>query len=90
MKHYTNLEQSRKLLELGLSDESCDMYIGNYVGKSRIVDGTNTHYFVRGESFGAPEIIPCWSVGALVELMPESIVDDINLSYGLCVSKNYV
>jgi hypothetical protein len=70
LKSYTDLEQSRnlaKILPLG----SADAYIGNYVGKSGKVDGTNVHYYHRDESFGAPEIIYAWSLAALLKYLSE-------------------
>jgi len=69
IKAYTNLSQSKKLAEI-LPLESADMRIGNYVGKSGKVDGTNVHYYPKGESFGAPEIIDAWSLAALIGVLP--------------------
>ena len=69
IKAYTDLEQSKKLAEI-LPLESADMRIGNYVGKSGKVDGTNIHYYAEGESFGAPEIIYAWSLAALLGVIP--------------------
>ena len=43
--NYTSIEQSKKLLKLGLNPESSDMECG----------------------------IPCWSVGALFEILPDEI-----------------
>ena len=65
----TDIEQSKKLIELGIPKNTADMRIGNYVGKSGKVDGTNVHYYTKEESFGAPEIIPAWSLSALLELI---------------------
>jgi hypothetical protein len=70
IKSYTDLSQSKKLAEI-LPLESADMRIGNYVGKSGKVDGTNIHYYPKGESFGAPEIIDAWSLAALLSVLPE-------------------
>lgn len=60
MKHYTSIEQSKKLLELGLPAESANMvYInGDYLA---LIDGTLE-----------ANDIPCWSVGALESLIWES------------------
>ena len=69
----TTIEQSKKLIELGIPKNTADMRIGNYVGKSGKVDGTNVHYYTKEESFGAPEIIPAWSLSALVDLMPKNV-----------------
>ena len=75
MKAYTDLEQSRKLAKI-LPLESADMRIGNYVGKSGKVDGTNVHYYTKGESFGAPEIIYAWSLAALLDVLPDEVGDN--------------
>lgn len=72
IKSYTDLRQSRKLAEI-LPLESADMFIGNYVGKSGKVDGTNVHYYPKGESFGAPEIINAWSLAALFGVLPKNL-----------------
>ena len=69
IKSFTSLEQSKVLAEI-LPHETADMCIGNYVGKSGKVDGTNIHYYPKGESFGAPQIIEAWSLAALVSVLP--------------------
>ena len=69
MKNYTDLGQSRALAEI-MPIESADMRIGNYVGKSGKVDGTNIHYYLKGETFGAPQIIEAWSLAALLNVLP--------------------
>jgi hypothetical protein len=69
IKSYTDLKQSKKLAKI-LPIESADMCIGNYVGKSGKVDGTNIHYYHKGESFGAPQIIEAWSLAALLNVIP--------------------
>ena len=52
---HTTIEQSKKLLELGLSPETADMY---YEDDISIVVGHSWH----------EQHIPCWSVGALLEI----------------------
>ena len=69
IKSFTDISQSKKLAEI-LPLESADMRIGNYVGKSGKVDGTNVHYYPKGESFGAPEIINAWSLASLLGVLP--------------------
>ena len=69
MKHYTTIEQSKKLLELGLSRDTADMvYQYNFLSKSndttpRAVNGSLHDTTLRN--------IPCWSLGALLEVMPK-------------------
>jgi hypothetical protein len=58
------------------------MRIGNYVSKSGKVDGTNVHYYPKGESFGAPEIINAWSLAALLDVLPNNENISTNLSKG--------
>ena len=70
IKAFTDLQQSKKLAEI-LPLESADMRIGNYVGESGKVDGTNIHYYPEGESFGAPQIIKAWSLAALLSVLPD-------------------
>lgn len=89
MKIATDLEQSRKLAEI-LPLESADMCIGNYVGKSGKVDGTNVHYYPKGESFGAPEIIDAWSLAALLDGLPDEITTKDGYEYNLRIVKDGV
>ncbi len=72
IKSFTSLEQSKKLAEF-LPLESADMRIGNYVGKSGKVDGTNIHYYHKGEPFGAPEIFCAWGLAALLDVLPTKL-----------------
>ena len=90
IKSYTDLEQSKKLAEI-LPIESADMRIGNYVGKSGKVDGTNVHYYPKGESFGAPEIIDAWSLAALLGVLPRKVeLEDTAYTIGVSLdSINY-
>ena len=75
--HYTSIEESKKLLELGLAKESADMAYLEHM------DSGDTEPTFEGY---APMVlmdvpineiacntIPCWSLDALFELMPESI-----------------
>jgi len=70
IKSFTDLGQSINLAEI-LPLESADMRIGNYVGEHACIDGTNVHYYHKSESFEAPEIIPCWSLTALLCVIKE-------------------
>lgn len=89
--NYTSIEQSKKLLELGLSPESADMC---YKGSQSIIDPKEREYtkepFVRGKytSFDNLRIFyPCWSVGALLEVMPPVIKGDRLDGFSLCCWK---
>ena len=81
----TSIEQSKKLLGLGLSPESADMcYPPYYVGDE---DGDHLYYdkpknAKKDElSYGktnSDEYIPAWSLSALLELMPYFTLDKNN------------
>lgn len=86
----TSVEQSRRLLELGLNPETADMYITNMSKKG--INYTDDYQigsisFERVMSFWkekglrlentAWEIIPSWSLNRLIELLPQNIhLDD--------------
>ena len=66
-KNYTTIEQSNKLIELGLSPETADMFW--------MYDSKDTWEPVvfNWEQHQDDKDIPCWSVGALLEVMPKAI-----------------
>lgn len=80
----TDLKQSRKLVELGLDPKTADM-----------------HWWPNGNGFQlfpipfkndgsvpecvAKEIIPAWSLSALLELMPKTLKVDILPAYDLTI-----
>ena len=71
----TTIEQSKRLLELGLKPETADMY---YTNASLPFNKENFHlvcmnYFDIGKSNGVPQIcrfsfIPSWSLHRLIEI----------------------
>lgn len=66
------MEQSLKLIELGLSKETADMsYSEEYFGKDK--DGNDEWYWkLNACKFVDVEgIIPAWSLSALLEVMPK-------------------
>lgn len=78
--NYTTIEQSRKLLELGLNPETADMFWqSNLNGSDRqyLLDIGKEEYFdieINSEhcSIGNYDI-PAWSLDTLLELMPDEI-----------------
>lgn len=76
MKAYTDLNQSKKLAEI-LPMESADMRYDEYIS---YIDGTPKVGYKKGVTDG----IPCWSLAALLEVLPsiegfKPIIDlDIN------------
>ena len=65
MKAYTDIEQSRKLAEI-LPMESADMRYDEYIS---YIDGTPKVGYKKGVTDG----IPCWSLAALLALLPKEI-----------------
>ena len=70
--NYTTIEQSKRLLELGLSPESADMC---YVPIANIPGEYSPEINVWGNDIwieNPDNWIPCWSIGALIGLFPKS------------------
>ena len=72
MKSYTDLEQSKKLAEI-LPIESADMcYVIDYAESNKY--GTD-HFNLEIDTYGLKVItrdnIPCWSLAALLSVLPE-------------------
>jgi hypothetical protein len=62
IRGYTTIEQSQKLLELGLNIDSADMYYGYKKEKPELLPFADTDV----ESL----CLPCWSLSALLDMMP--------------------
>jgi len=76
MTHYTTLEQSKKLVELGLNPDTADMKW--YYWKDEIdAPKVPTLGFDKAvlESYKNTQAVylPCWSLGALMDLLPPSV-----------------
>ena len=83
-RFYTSIEQSKHLLSLGLNPESADMFY-QWIADAIIIDVGDIPY----EDSGC--CIPCWSVGALLEVMPN--IPDCTIifakakgKYGMCIT----
>ena len=71
--NYTTIEQSKKLLELGLTADSADCYYDNAINPNIIPQ----KYFESFEEFANYQVnvlghgicVPCWSVGQIIEIM---------------------
>ena len=66
MQHYTSIEQSKKLVELGLNPDTADMWWTP-------LNWQLTEYYVevKQDGINTPKNpLPCWSLGALLEVMP--------------------
>lgn len=83
--NYTSIEQSKKLLELGISPETADMWWTP-------LNWQLTEYYVevKQDGIGTPKNpLPCWSLGALLELMPEIFEDENDRGCNPILSKGY-
>lgn len=81
----TSLEQSQRLIELGINVNTIDMYylydynIDEYENDAQIIPQSE-----KGQHFSLfPEDIPAWSLSALLELMPK-LYDENDLNDGGC------
>ena len=70
MNSYTDLEQSKKLAEI-LPIESADMcYVRAYF------KGKQSDWFIQlGRPIKSDDVIPCWSLAALLDVLPYEIND---------------
>ena len=69
VRYYTSIEQSKHLLELGIDTNTADMYYTKIYNTFTCKD----EYEVIVSPKNKSDDIPCWSVGALIDLMPEQI-----------------
>ena len=86
VRGYTTIEQSKKLLELGLDPSAADMCY-QYWDKNNDIpvsisytDGVNmikqTASYDVSYNKKLEALIPCWSLAALIELMPKTIISE--------------
>ena len=80
MKSYTDLKQSKKLTEI-LPLESADMWWLYITAQGKHIammhDEPDPHYIARMESYGIKNAaIRCWSLAALLDLIPSKIYDN--------------
>lgn len=70
MKNFTNIEQSKKLAEI-LPLKTADMI---YIPSAEYKNG-NTFYtaIFKSEFIYSEDCIPCWSLSALLKVMPEEV-----------------
>ena len=89
MTHYTTIEQSEKLVELGLSPESSDMHYSMVYNRAIDGGGKNLSNFPTTLKPIGTEDIPCWSLGALLEVMPKYVQINSNQT-GLTIYITFV
>lgn len=72
--NYTTIDQSKKLLDLGLNKKTADMfYCYGYNTYSKVWDYDDEPTVIGETTFDVGDV-PCWSLGALVKAMPSYIV----------------
>jgi hypothetical protein len=76
MKSYTDLEQSKKLAEI-LPLETADMRYDEYIS---YIDGTPKVGYKKGVTDG----IPCWSLAALLDILPADKI----ITMGITIEDN--
>ena len=75
MKSYTDIEQSRKLAEF-LPLESADMFYHYNVGIKSYYEDTPRVIQVNNHFVFFHRDIPCWSLAALIDIIPKRIKED--------------
>lgn len=83
MKAYTDLEQSKKLAEI-LPIESADMYYYTVNGDWEWYETPNV---IERRDDLEEHAIPAWSLAALLEILPDEIVDDNGYNILLNIEK---
>ena len=77
MKQYTDIEQSKKLAEI-LPIESADMCFN--ISQRSNMPPLMTPYSIFNEFFNIGEtpdfLIPCWSLSALLDVLPEGMIEN--------------
>lgn len=68
--YYTSIEQSKRLLELGLNPETADMHHSKYT-KIDNIDYVGLGYSELDKEEYGDVFLPCWSLGALFDVMPK-------------------
>lgn len=89
----TTIEQSKHLLELGLSPDSADMefcYIDEFNSGLQVKSDINVEVDRRLDVMFGVTHIPAWSLAALLEVMKEYGVDLSSLFNGFrCICSTY-
>lgn len=85
MENYTSLEQSKMLTVFGLDPNTADMFWLKESVASDDYEIVSIPYSECGD-LDANDGIPCWSTGALIELLPSEIWKDKTM-YPLVIVK---
>ncbi len=85
MENYTSLEQSKMLTVFGLDPNTADMFWLKESDAPDDYENVSIPYSECGD-LDANDGIPCWSTGALIELLPSEIWKDKTM-YSLVIVK---
>ena len=83
-RDFTTPEQSKRLLELGVPADSANYYYGKD-GKIHYIDGK-----IPCSLLWADGLVPCWSVGRLMEIYALCCPTDIDADIWLADSDTYL
>ena len=86
IKNYTDINQSKKLAEI-LPLESADMLF--QLGEDKYADSIRAPLTKEHWEQMMPDIKPCWSLSALLELMPQRIVGPFGELWHLGLEKDW-
>lgn len=87
MKSYTDLEQSKKLAEI-LPLESADMLF--HLGENKYADSIRVPLTKEHWEQMMPAINPCWSLAALLDVLPQGEYKDTDLCCGGYKGDKYI
>lgn len=80
MANYTTIEQSKRLVDFGLDPNKADMCWGI---DDRTMMYNHIPYLYPWRDYTAKQFyLPCWSVGSLIELLPNKISVEAQNQYG--------
>ena len=85
IKSHTDLEQSKKLAKI-LPLESADMYFEKGIGDNYKETFGNYADMRITENMLGIKTIPCWSLSALLELLPKTINNNFGLIHRLHIT----
>lgn len=82
--NFTTIEQSQRLLELGVPADSSDcVYYGKGLSPSTLL-GYNGNQFLYSEIKESEDYIPCWSVGRLIEIYHICVGPGCSFTFHVC------
>lgn len=81
----TTIEQSKKLIKLGLSADTADMYYYNNDDIPQIISDIKS----LKENINPKFYTLAWSLSALIELMPKYLLNDDDEEFGLEIVTTY-